>query len=314
MAQEKEDNPYGDMGTTTTPKEINTRIKLKRDTESQWDTRNPQILDGEVALVDCADGRLRAKIGDGTSTYSALGFIDHIHVVTQDNKEEPIPENAIIIIDTTEDDLTGSVTGGGSTGAGINAKLTINGIEYDGSEAVNIDLREFAFNATMINEDTGECEIDVTALELAEAYQAGRPMVCCFNGFRLNFAQWDFDNSYMVFTLTVGVQSIMCVVQFDGPNIAARIEISEPTITINGNTWIGNTPIDFTDDINLLIEDKVKNIGLTQQDKTEIATMAKEMLKETVTLRLHTDGRLYMFIDDEPVGDGIPLPNGMPSV
>lgn len=113
----------------STDKTINTRIKLKRDTESQWDARNPQILNGEVALVDCSDGRLRAKIGDGESTYSALGFIDHIHVITQDNKEAPIPENAIVIIDTTEADLTGSIAGGGNNGGnGYSPTVTITTI------------------------------------------------------------------------------------------------------------------------------------------------------------------------------------------
>lgn len=56
--------------------EINTRIKLKRDTESNWGLKNPVILNGELILVDMAEGGIRAKIGDGSSTYSALPFAD----------------------------------------------------------------------------------------------------------------------------------------------------------------------------------------------------------------------------------------------
>ena len=97
---------------TIVPKEINTRIKLKRDTESNWDTQNPVILNGEVALVDGTDGRLRAKIGDGETEYDALEFLDNIHIITAENKDEPIPVNAIIVIDITDGsvDSTGTVS------------------------------------------------------------------------------------------------------------------------------------------------------------------------------------------------------------
>lgn len=126
--------------------EFNTRIKLKRDEESEWDSRNPIILNGEVVLVDGDDGRLRAKIGDGTSTYSALGFIDHIHVITQDNKTDPIPDNAIVVIDTTEADLTGGGGNGtGSDGYSPTVQIsTITGghkvtiIDVNGSKSFNI--------------------------------------------------------------------------------------------------------------------------------------------------------------------------------
>lgn len=57
-------------------KVINTRIKQKRDTESNWQSKNPKLLNGEIILVDMSDGELRAKVGDGTRTYSALPFSD----------------------------------------------------------------------------------------------------------------------------------------------------------------------------------------------------------------------------------------------
>ena len=123
---------------------INTRIKLKRDEESDWDLQNPTILNGELVLVDCDDGRLRAKIGDGTSTYSALGFIDHIHVITEDNKEDTIPANAIVVIDTTEDDLTGSIIGGGSNGGGSDGySLAVTVTSIEGGHNVTIGDQSF---------------------------------------------------------------------------------------------------------------------------------------------------------------------------
>ena len=59
-------------------KTINTRIKQKRDSESNWQSKNPKLLYGEIVLVDMSDGELRAKIGDGIKTYNQLPFSDAI--------------------------------------------------------------------------------------------------------------------------------------------------------------------------------------------------------------------------------------------
>ena len=59
-------------------KTVNTRIQHKRDTSGNWETNNPILLDGEVILVDTAEGELRVKIGDGVNTYSDLPFNDEI--------------------------------------------------------------------------------------------------------------------------------------------------------------------------------------------------------------------------------------------
>ena len=57
-------------------KEILARVKHKRDTSSNWTQNNPILLNGEIILVDTAEGELRAKIGDGTKTYTQLPFSD----------------------------------------------------------------------------------------------------------------------------------------------------------------------------------------------------------------------------------------------
>lgn len=61
-------------------KEILTRIKHKRDTSLNWTINNPVLLNGEIILVDTAEGKgeLRAKIGDGIKTYTQLPFSDEI--------------------------------------------------------------------------------------------------------------------------------------------------------------------------------------------------------------------------------------------
>lgn len=39
----------------------NTRIKLKRDTEENWTSKNPILLDGEMIIVKTNDGKIRKK-------------------------------------------------------------------------------------------------------------------------------------------------------------------------------------------------------------------------------------------------------------
>ena len=70
-------------------KEILTRIKHKRDTSLNWTINNPVLLNGEIILVDIVggNGELRAKIGDGTKTYTQLPFSDEIlRDLINDNK------------------------------------------------------------------------------------------------------------------------------------------------------------------------------------------------------------------------------------
>lgn len=52
----------------------NTRIKLKSDTESNWLSQDPVLLDGEVAIVKCDGGITRKKIGDGSKKFSELAY------------------------------------------------------------------------------------------------------------------------------------------------------------------------------------------------------------------------------------------------
>lgn len=52
----------------------NTRIKLKRDTEANWTSKNPVLLDGEMVIVKTTDEKTRKKIGDGTKKFSELPY------------------------------------------------------------------------------------------------------------------------------------------------------------------------------------------------------------------------------------------------
>lgn len=57
-------------------KNINARIKNKRDTAANWEKNNPVLLNGEIIIVDTSAGEVRQKTGDGIKTYTQLPFDD----------------------------------------------------------------------------------------------------------------------------------------------------------------------------------------------------------------------------------------------
>lgn len=55
---------------------FNIRLRNKRDTEANWTSKNPVLLNGEIIVVDTASGETRFKVGDGAKKYSQLPFQD----------------------------------------------------------------------------------------------------------------------------------------------------------------------------------------------------------------------------------------------
>lgn len=55
---------------------FNIRVKNKRDTEANWESKNPVLLDGEIIIVTTTSGDTRFKVGDGKKTYNQLPFQD----------------------------------------------------------------------------------------------------------------------------------------------------------------------------------------------------------------------------------------------
>lgn len=59
-------------------KEFEARIRLKRDSSANWTTHNPVLLNGEMIIVDTANGEVRTKIGNGTKSYTQIPFDDEV--------------------------------------------------------------------------------------------------------------------------------------------------------------------------------------------------------------------------------------------
>lgn len=57
---------------------FNTRTQHSRDTSANWTQHDPILLDGEIIIVDTAEGEVRYKVGDGIKRYSQLPFDDEL--------------------------------------------------------------------------------------------------------------------------------------------------------------------------------------------------------------------------------------------
>ena len=56
--------------------QLDSRIQMKKDTEANWTSNNPVLLDGETVISLQSDGTVRKKTGNGTSKYNQLNFDD----------------------------------------------------------------------------------------------------------------------------------------------------------------------------------------------------------------------------------------------
>lgn len=83
---------------------LNVRILQRRDTASNWTSQNPILMKGEIAIVDTAQGESRLKIGNGSSTFTELPFIDEPVRNSLQSKQ-----NANVVYQTkgeSDDDIT----------------------------------------------------------------------------------------------------------------------------------------------------------------------------------------------------------------
>lgn len=56
--------------------DLDVRIRNKRDSENNWTTENPILLNGELIIVDTENGLTKTKIGDGVTPYNELPYAD----------------------------------------------------------------------------------------------------------------------------------------------------------------------------------------------------------------------------------------------
>lgn len=55
---------------------FNSRISNKKDISENWEANNPILLNGELIIVIEDSGEIRFKVGNGTSHYLELPFVE----------------------------------------------------------------------------------------------------------------------------------------------------------------------------------------------------------------------------------------------
>lgn len=86
-------------------KELKIRMRHRHDNEINWIANDPVLLDGELVFVRMGDNRIRQKLGDGTSRYSELQFLDEMHcgeIATIKEVEDYIGFNIIATFEEVE--------------------------------------------------------------------------------------------------------------------------------------------------------------------------------------------------------------------
>lgn len=68
-------------------KKLDSRIQNKYDTEQNWTTNNPVLLNGELIIVSKEDGTIGFKVGDGVKKYSELSWATSVKNISAENSE-----------------------------------------------------------------------------------------------------------------------------------------------------------------------------------------------------------------------------------
>lgn len=114
-------------------KQFNSRIQWKKDTSANWTQNNPVLLNGEIAIVVTNAGETRFKVGDGTSSYTALPFQDEYVLNKIPNVSEYVmAQDPVGIVDTVPP------TFGGYTVDDFTLKSEI--VDNTNSTATNVPL------------------------------------------------------------------------------------------------------------------------------------------------------------------------------
>ena len=114
-------------------KQFNSRIQWKKDTSANWTQNNPVLLNGEIAIVVTNAGETRFKVGDGTSSYTALPFQDEYVLNKIPNVSEYVTaQDPVGIVDTVPP------TFGGYTVDAFTLKSEI--VDNTNSTATNVPL------------------------------------------------------------------------------------------------------------------------------------------------------------------------------
>lgn len=166
-------------------KTLQTRLKLKKDTAANWESKNPVLLNGEQIFVITAAGETRVKVGDGTKAYTQLPFTD---------------ETLRTLVGTKADKTTTITAGNGLTGGGdLSANRTISHADTSSVSNVTASGRKYITGLTF--DDYGHVTGTTTGTETVTDTGATKVSV---SGSGNAVTTASYDASTRTITLTKG--------------------------------------------------------------------------------------------------------------
>lgn len=151
-----------------------------------------------------------------------------------------------------------------SGSVGEMSTLTINGTSYNGTEAVTINTAPLYIKITE-DETTGEWAADQKYAVILYYMSLGRTPFCTIDGLwlpligaegELDFSfTFGFGDMFLAYFVTIGEDDSVSV------EVAETLDLPNPNpLIINGQSYNGESPVDFTDTINGMIDAKLAQI------------------------------------------------------
>lgn len=176
---------------------LKVKIQNRRSTSAEWESQNPLLLDGEIAIVRDGD-ETRLKVGDGINNYNDLPFIDE-HLRNILSNEITIDLNGAVIdsaiyedgawsrtelVDSDNSDISKYVTRVSLSDMNKEDKnpnvlfRDINGFEYKGSKRIESENIYFYSNGALpgcliIEFGSIEKNIDI-ATDISDVLEEGK--------------------------------------------------------------------------------------------------------------------------------------------
>lgn len=259
----------------------NTRIKLKSDTESNWLSQDPVLLDGEVAIVKCDGGITRKKIGDGYKKFSELSYDESKSLGLTSASVGQIPKVKAVDSNGVPTEWEPATLPSG--GAGSMKKLTFTGAvtsEYDGTADISVDIPsnvyaiKFDANSILVN------DFD----ELVSAIKSQK-IIIIFD-----------ENGYQVATDADVVDSTKVQLDVNSFNITAYVSIVRDTKKATFLYWYGLSMeygVGFAPESGVVYYDKATGVCSTKDSVSPIATASTAgTIKVGNGLSISDDGTL----------------------
>lgn len=173
-------------------KTLDVRTQISRDTSANWTKYDPVLLDGEIIIVDTAEGEVRYKVGNGAKKYSQLPFDDEAVKALISAKAD----DSAVVHKTGNETVAGNKTfsgktalnGGMTTHGDGNAVLNIGGVSTT-TDYINMYVTGGSNSSRPLvlqNESTGSGNVGIgTATPSAKLEVNGKVKAASFNGFNL---------------------------------------------------------------------------------------------------------------------------------